>query len=272
MKQGKIKKNGLVVAFGSGGARSLASLGIMSVLRENDIYPSAVSGSSMGAVIAAYYGVHGETETLRKWYESKSAKDYFSYMTMFGVSGAIVGTNKLKPLLESFVKNKSFSDTVVPVRIIATNLHNGHQAIFSEGPLIEPLLASIAIPGFMPAHKIDSIYYVDGGVANPTPIDVFPYAKYKHFLGIDFHLQELVIKKQPGIFDTMTRSFDVATHAAFLHHTVSHKRKSTIIEPNDSDEVLRFDHAKEHIHKGVIAGHALIRYWKEKGLLEKIQN
>lgn len=45
------------VAFGGGGARGLAHIGVLSALRENAQYlPSVVAGTSVGSVVAALYG------------------------------------------------------------------------------------------------------------------------------------------------------------------------------------------------------------------------
>ncbi|HIH24812.1 TPA: patatin, partial [Candidatus Woesearchaeota archaeon] len=82
---------GLAITLGSGGARALASLGVLSVLAKHGIRPAAISGCSMGSIIAAYYGVHGETETLRDWYETKSAADYFKFITGVQISRSILG-------------------------------------------------------------------------------------------------------------------------------------------------------------------------------------
>ena len=263
----------LAVSFGSGGARALGSLGVMSVLRKHSIYPAAVSGASIGALIAAYYGVHGETETLRAWYENRKSYEYFSYLSKPNISIGLFGINRLKPLLASFVKHKSFEETSVPVRIIATNLRTGQQHTFCSGPLIEAVMASIAVPGVMPAYRIKREHYVDGAMTNPTPIDAFPPQAYDHHLAIDFHLHVPKRLPTPNVFETLIRSFQVATHSGFEYHLHRHRRNCTVITPNVSASVefLRFDRAPFHIRAGVRAGHRLIRIWKEKGLYDQLR-
>jgi predicted acylesterase/phospholipase RssA len=261
----------LVIAFGSGGARALGSLGVMTVLRKHGIKPDAVCGSSMGAVIAAYYGVHGETESLRAWYESKSAMQYLSYMSVAKLSCGIIGTKRLQPLISEFIKDKRFSQLKVPVRVIATNLHTAESRVFSSGKLLPAIMASIAIPGVMPPYRIGKEWYVDGGVTNPTPFDVFPDAE--HILGIDFHLSPFNPKTEPGLLENVMRSAQIAQHASFSHRLEHWNGRVTICTPEQrwTDQALRYDHAAEYIKRGEAAGHELIRLWTKTGMLAKLQ-
>lgn len=262
---------GLAITLGSGGARALASLGVLSVLAKHDIKPAALSGCSMGSIIAAYYGVHGETETLREWFETKNAADYFGYITGAKLSRGLLGTKRLEPLLATFLQHKNFKDTKIPVRIVATNLNTAQQTIFSKGPLLPPVMASIAIPGIFPSKRIGDNHFVDGAFTNPTPIDVFPESRYAHFLALDYHLPPEHVK-DPNLFTTIIRTAMISTHDTFQNHTRPYLHKATIICPNDSEgaEFLRFDHAKEHIRAGDAAGMRLIRTWKRSGVMEKI--
>ena len=41
---------------------------------------------------------------------------------------------------------------------------------FSEGPLIEPILASAALPAVLPPVEIDGVRYMDGAVLNDVPV------------------------------------------------------------------------------------------------------
>jgi NTE family protein len=266
-------KKRLVIAFGSGGGRALASLGVMSVLRKHNIFPAAVSGTSMGAIIAAYYAVHGETETLRQWYEKRKSYEYFTYLASPNFSTSFIGTEKLQKLLDGFVQGKRFDETIVPLRIPATNLRTGEQRIFNKGRIIHAMMASSAIPGFMPPFAHDTEQYVDGGLVNPTPIDLFPAKRYDHFLAIDFHMHVPAKLPKLGTIDTMSRAIQIATHTAFERHLKGYRRRTTIVLPVDrmSMEMLRFDKSKEYIALGERAGERLIGEWKRSGLYDDLR-
>jgi NTE family protein len=60
----------------------------------------------------------------------------------------------------------------VPVHVVATELKSGRATILSSGLAVPALLASCAIPGVFPPVSIGRREYVDGGVANHTPVSV----------------------------------------------------------------------------------------------------
>jgi len=63
-----------------------------------------------------------------------------------------------------------FEELSLPVHIVATNLETGGEAWFHSGSLVEPLLASAAMPGIFPPVTIDGVSYIDGGIANNVPV------------------------------------------------------------------------------------------------------
>ena len=52
-------------AFGGGGVRGFAHLGIISVLEKNGIYPDAIAGTSMGALMGALYACFMDSTQVR---------------------------------------------------------------------------------------------------------------------------------------------------------------------------------------------------------------
>jgi NTE family protein len=45
------------IALGGGGARGLSHIGVIRYLEENRLIPTAISGTSMGAIIATLYSI-----------------------------------------------------------------------------------------------------------------------------------------------------------------------------------------------------------------------
>ena len=63
----------------------------------------------------------------------------------------------------------TFADLVVPFQCVATDIDQAREVWFSEGPLIEPILASAALPAVLPPVEIDGVRYMDGAVLNDVP-------------------------------------------------------------------------------------------------------
>src|SRR5204863_7128591 len=64
------------------------------------------------------------------------------------------------------------SELVRPLRIVATNLSTLELAVFSSGEVAAAVHASSAIPGACVPVKIGDELYIDGGIADPLPVDV----------------------------------------------------------------------------------------------------
>jgi NTE family protein len=54
--------------------------------------------------------------------------------------------------------------------VIAFDITSGTEAVLSEGPAAEAIVAACSIPGIFPAVSIGDRRLIDGGVANNTPI------------------------------------------------------------------------------------------------------
>jgi NTE family protein len=76
----------------------------------------------------------------------------------------------VRRFIESRLGHPSFEDAQLPLAVLATDLDTGAERVFTSGDLIEPLIASGAMPGVYPPVAIDGSLYIDGGVANNVPV------------------------------------------------------------------------------------------------------
>ncbi len=162
------------LALSSGGARGLAHIGVIQVLEENGVEVDVVSGSSMGAYIAAiwgfgYDGRHMEKLALeiRSPWELRHLVDFILTPRQGFVRG-----ERAKKRLKKTIGDAHFSDMARPVRIVATRLDTLEREVFTHGEVASAVHASIAIPGICVPVTLDHVTYVDGGIADPMPVDV----------------------------------------------------------------------------------------------------
>lgn len=177
------------LALSGGGARGIAHLGILQALEENDIRPSVMSGTSMGAMVAVSYALGmqpGETlEFIKQEVRPTALKNMD--LTRLG----IFNLNKVEKFLSEKIKNDDFSALKVPVYIIVTNLNTGKFEIKSEGKLIDYVMASASIPLLFRPRVIDETYYVDGGVTKNLSAEILK-GKCDKIIGIHVnHIAEL---------------------------------------------------------------------------------
>jgi NTE family protein len=165
MEQGKR----VALTLGSGGARGYAHIGVIEVLEARGYEITAISGCSMGAVIA---GVHaaGQLEAYRDWV---CKLDYFDVLKLVDVTWSPMGAmraSKVMSKLEELIGDIQIEELPIPLTTVATDLARQREVWFQSGPLLRAIRASIAIPGVItPVHIGDSTL-VDGGLLNPLPI------------------------------------------------------------------------------------------------------
>src|SRR3546814_12075969 len=76
----------------------------------------------------------------------------------------------LRTLLAELLQVERFEDLTVPFQCVATDIDAVREEWFSTGPLIDPILASAALPAVLPAVDIDGVSYLAGAIVNDVPI------------------------------------------------------------------------------------------------------
>ncbi len=195
---GKRKKIGLVLS--GGGAKGIAHVGILKAMEEEGLRPDYIAGTSMGSIIGGLYAMGYSADQLDTivraidWglvlsnnipltYISYEEKEYYNrYLVELPIvegklklpSGMIEGQS-LSEVLTHYtwpaMKYQSFDDFPIPFRCIATDVSNGKEIVFKDGPLSEALRASMSIPTAFTAADLDTTLAVDGGVVNNFPVE-----------------------------------------------------------------------------------------------------
>ncbi len=162
------------LALSSGGAKGLAHIGVIQVLEENGIEVDVVAGSSMGAYVAAVwaFGHDGEAcEQIARELESRWGLVHLAH-PVFPPRQGFLRTGRTIRRLRRSIGDAHFSQMVRPLRIVGTYLDTLERVVFSNGEVAKAVEASIAIPGICVPVTIDGDTFIDGGIADPLPVDV----------------------------------------------------------------------------------------------------
>lgn len=159
------------LALGSGGSRGLAHIGVLQVLEENGIAIDYIAGASIGALLGGFYA-NGMT--------SKEIEDMASltnWRTLFSLVDphlglGLLGGEKVKSFIESYVDGNSIEKTKIPFAAVATNIQTGEPVVFHKGKLAEAIRASISIPLVFKPTEVDGALLADGGLSMPVPVQV----------------------------------------------------------------------------------------------------
>ena len=162
------------MALSSGGARGLSHVGVIQVLEENGIDIDVVAGCSMGAYVGAVWA-HGfdgiAMERLAREVEKRWGLLELIDPFILPRQGFLRG-EKIKRRLKRSIGDVHFSELVRPLRIVATNLATLEREVFSTGEVAAAVHASSAIPGACVPVSLNGETYIDGGIADPLPVDV----------------------------------------------------------------------------------------------------
>ncbi|MES9869609.1 MAG: patatin-like phospholipase family protein [Sedimenticola sp.] len=157
------------LVLGGGGARGFAHVGVVRALREHGIPIDHVTGTSIGAYVAALVAMDWSYEqmvdiTQKMFVDSSPTNDY----TLPFIS-LIAGRKTNKRLLSVF-NDSCIEDLWIPTGFVSTSLTSTHNVLFESGPIWKAIRASVSIPGVFPPviHKGELL--VDGAVSSNLPV------------------------------------------------------------------------------------------------------
>ena len=259
---------GLVLS--GGGAKGYAHIGVLKVLEENGLIPAHVSGTSIGAIIGAYYAAgYTADEIKRKFrdmdmkrimqdklprrylplYEKKWGRDNFFYFPVDkrklsvhlpqGLTNYQLFYNRLFKDLFVIQYASHFDSLPVKLRFYATDLVNGRPVVFRSGSVPRAVVASSAFPSIVAPLKIDGKLLSDGGILNNYPLDGVKETGANYVIGVDVQGRLLREDELRGISDIL----DQITGFYMYAHMPEKKRMTDIyIRPRvENFKVTDFD-------------------------------
>jgi NTE family protein len=252
------------LALGSGGARGFAHLGVIKVLRDEGIPIDLIAGSSMGALVASFYGAGLDVDRLYKLSRVFKRKYYLDFTVP--KMGFIAG-KRVKELIRIFTHGKTIEELDIPIGVVATDLVSGEKVVFKTGPIAEAVRASIAIPGIFVPEKLDGRLFVDGGVVDRIPVSVAREMGADIVIAVDVSKVK-VNSEITSIFDVIMQSIDIMQMELVSNREVA---SDIMIRPRvemfnsraftNIDEIIAMgeEEAKKHIDKIKNC----IEHWKE---------
>jgi NTE family protein len=205
----KRAKKGITLVLSGGGAKGLAHIGVIEVLRENKIPINRIIGTSAGALVGGLY-VSGKMEQAKEEFLSLSKWDTFKFLFSLPKSGAIFSSKKLDKILDEYTRNIKIEKLKIPFTAVAFDLSKNKRVLFEKGDLFHAIRASIAIPGvFKPLRLGDSIL-IDGGVVDNVPADVArEYKENNPIIAVSVH-------KEPELMKEDSNFLGILNYAAYI--------------------------------------------------------
>jgi NTE family protein len=175
------------LALGSGGAKGLSHISVIEYLAGIGIPVDMIAGSSIGAVVGAVYCC-GKLETFRHDMLSFTKKELLSMFDLTMPRSGLLKGNDFTEFMKRYIPaDAKIEDFDIPLAIVATDLYSGSGIVFRKGNVLEALRASVSIPGVFVPVAYNDTFLVDGGVANPLPVDVVKRSGAGFTIAVNLH-------------------------------------------------------------------------------------
>lgn len=162
------------LVLGGGAALGVAHIGVLKVFEEENIPIDIVVGSSMGALIAAFWVTGRDSKGLAEI--AGEFKKRTALLKLWDpvvpVAGLVGGRLIRRWLRTRGLGGKTFYSTRIPLKIVAYDLNKREELVLDSGPLVDAVRRSVAIPGVITPVMEDDKTIIDGGVLNPLPTNV----------------------------------------------------------------------------------------------------
>lgn len=191
------------LVLGSGGVKSIASLGVVEVLEEAGIRPDLIVGCSAGAVFGGVVASgHSAAECLRlaqslwsreitsvrrreAWLDLALSPMGMGRGDRFGETFALRDDRLILERIRCAFGDRQLEELPIPMVVNATDAQTGEPVHLSQGSVCDALRASIALPFLFAPHRVQGRLLVDGSVCDPLPIGAAAHARVVLAVGFE---------------------------------------------------------------------------------------
>src|SRR5256885_3588800 len=157
----------LGLAWGGGGTRGAAHVGVMQVLDEAGIKIDAVAGTSIGSLYGGAFAVGRTPQEMADGIRSCPHSDVIAF---FRHRLKIRHNNRLARRFYEALAGYQIDQMPVPFAAAASDIADRCAVIIDRGPLIDAIEASIAIPFIARPVAHQGRYLLDGGFWEAAPV------------------------------------------------------------------------------------------------------
>jgi NTE family protein len=180
-------KKCLAFVLGGGGARGALQAGALKALVEAGYQPDLMVGTSVGAVNASFLALRGVNlasidELIAVWKDASQA-DLLPHNYLSLTLRALLRRRSdytVHRLRDFFIQNGlshelCFADIQdLRLLLVSADLNSGKPVLYGQNPedsILEGVLASTALPPWVPPLEVDGRLLVDGGVVSVLPVE-----------------------------------------------------------------------------------------------------
>jgi len=198
-----VYKTGL--ALGGGAILGAAHIGVLRGLEEKNIQIDYIAGTSIGALIAAFYAFDLEIDEIEKMAINMDWSDISSLrLSKF----SLFSNQKLGNLLIDTLGDVNIEDARIPLAVVAADISSGEKIVLRKGNLAQAVMASTCLPGVYAPVEINGRKLVDGGIVENVPTTTVSQLGANSLISVD--LGAKVSYNEPkDIFDIISNAISI---------------------------------------------------------------
>ena len=164
-----VTRTKLGLALGAGGAKGYAHVGALGVLEDAGYTVDFIGGSSIGGFVSTQIALGYNAGEINARFRDAFDADLVSALFSGPFGGGPAGREALTGMLKRVTEERWFSDSLIPLMIMAVDLNDRAPYPQREGSLWEALLAALSVAGVFPPQERDGHRLVDGLALVPVP-------------------------------------------------------------------------------------------------------
>ncbi|HUJ21861.1 MAG TPA: patatin-like phospholipase family protein [Bryobacteraceae bacterium] len=247
------------LALGGGFARGVAHVGVLNVLRRENIPVHCVAGVSAGAIVAAAYASGTALDVIGKI----GCGMRFNHVARWSFCRlGLAGSERMTEFLKRLLKKLRFEEMETPLGVVATDLRTGESVPFLDhGDVILPIRASCSYPGLFQPIRHEERMLVDGAMSMEVPALVARKMGATHVISVGLPMQGPAVVPE-NMLQVVNRCFQILQSRA----EETWRRHSDVVITPDVQSVRwdGFESGQEMITAGEMAAEAAlpqIRKW-----------
>ncbi len=245
----------VVLVLGGGGAKGLAHIGVLRVLREEHIPIDEIVGVSVGALIGSLRAAGISDEEL----EAMAGEIGWNNLSSFSKANAVklflsdelFSTQGMENYLKSHIGERTFADLPIPFSCVTADLRTGERVVFREGSVAFAARASATIPGVFQPVPYRQRLLVDGGLVDNLPTDIIQSKKPWDVVVAVLPRADRLPNDKLTVFRSLTRAIDIQGRVIVRENR---KNADFFIEPEVGDVgIADLKRSRDCIEAGTLA-------------------
>jgi NTE family protein len=179
-----------------GGARGFAHVGVVQVVEQLALPIDLVVGVSMGSIVGAGYAAGFSSEKMSALARRVQVQQVFR--PRLGRLG-LVNPQGMRAVLASIFDGYRIENLDRELIVVSSSVTTGQPVLIRDGPLVDALVASSAIPLVFPPVQRAGDHLLDGGLIEALPIQLARELGARRIVAVDASSHVKVVFRIPGI-------------------------------------------------------------------------